>query len=100
MQATVAVVDDAGGPLPGLTLSCAVGETVFGTSDAAGRLRLVAAGRISPGCGYISDCEIASLKDSDGNVLQSFALTPLLRGEKIVAGAFVLSAAPVDAPEE
>lgn len=100
LRATVAVIDGTGQPAPGLTLSCVAGQLAFGTADAAGRLRLVAPGRVSPGCGYISDCERASLNDPDGNVLQTFALTPLLRGEKVVAGTFALSAAPVDAPEK
>lgn len=100
LRATVAVVDDTGQPAPGLTLSCVADRLAFGTTDAAGSLRLAAPGRVSPGCGYISDCETVSLNDTDGNVLQTFALTPLLRGEKVVAGTFALSATPVDAPEQ
>lgn len=92
LRTRVTVLDNEGRPAPGLTLSCADGRPVFGTSDAAGSLRVVAAGRVSPGCGYIADCETAALKDRDGKVPQTFALTPLLRGEKVVAGPFALSA--------
>lgn len=92
LRTTVTVLDNEGRPAPGLALSCADGGPVFGTSDASGSLRVVAVGRVSPGCGYMADCETAALKGPDGQVLQTFALTPLLRGEKVVAGPFALNA--------
>lgn len=94
LHATVSVVDDVGRAAFGITLLCDDPVETFGTTDTSGILRLVAAGRTSPGCGYIADCELASLADQHGNTLDTFALTPLLRGETLIVGKLTLSAAP------
>lgn len=95
LQAIIAVVDGDGRPASGVALSCSASEESFGATNEAGILRFSAEGKSSPGCGYIAACETVSLHDRHGNSIATFALTPLLRGNEVLAGGYTLRATPV-----
>lgn len=82
-------------PVPGVALICASSQKVLGVSNQAGNARIRARGRISPGCGFIPDCEVAALEDDSGDLLGSVELTSLLRGQETSYGDLRLRIDPV-----
>lgn len=86
----VNIADKASHPVSDVTMICESTKRKLGVSDQAGSIDLRVKGQTSPGCGYISKCEVATLQNSSGDILGSVTLTPLLRGNEMAVGELTL----------
>lgn len=95
----VAESDDS--PVVGARLTCHDDDTSLGTTDPQGVLTLDVAGRSSPGCGFMPDCQIAYLRMDDGSPGRPFWLGRLAQGEDLAADDSkieILAEAPATSP--
>jgi len=66
-------------------LICHDGGVYLGTTNPNGLLKLPVQGAVSPGCGFIPDCQIAFFETKDGGHGRPFWFARFIRGEQVSA---------------
>lgn len=87
MPVTLRMSDADNKPIASARLVCHDDGAYLGTTDHDGILTLDVAGRASPGCGFIPDCQVAYFRTESEQFGRHFWFARFVRGEDVSARA-------------
>lgn len=80
MPVSIRLTGPVGQPSVGAVLICQDSGVALGTTDDDGIVRVSVDGKLSPGCGFVANCQVAYFRTEENDLGRPFWFGRLIRG--------------------